>query len=231
MKIAVIPARGGSKRIPNKNIKTFHGKPIIYWPIKKAIESGLFDKIIVSTDSKNIAEIASSYGAEIPFIRPDEFSDDFSTTNDVMCHALNFIEKKETTEVEFACCIYPTSVFFNNDELKMGLRALEEENWEYSFSVSKFNYPIDRAFILSDAGGVKMIYPQNYNSRSQDFKTIYHDAAQFYWGRKLAWLEKLQMFSQFSFPIKIPSWKIQDIDEIEDWKRAEILFRLIKNEN
>jgi pseudaminic acid cytidylyltransferase len=228
MNIAVIPARGGSKRIPKKNIKPFYGKPIIYWPIKKAIKSNLFDKIIVSTDDNQIRDLAKEYGAEVPFVRPKAISDDYTATSDVIVHAIEFFKKK-SYEIDNVCCLYPTSVFFSKDDLASGFKALKKKKWKFSLSVTKYNYPIARSFELIKDGGLKMIYPENFSKRTQDFKTLYHDAAQFYWGKKSAWLEKSQLFGQSSFPIKIPSWKIQDIDEIEDWKRAELLFRLIDN--
>ncbi len=227
MNIAVIPARGGSKRIPKKNIKLFHGKPIIYWPIKTAIESGLFDKIIVSTDNEQIGDIALKFGAEVPFMRPKRISNDFAGTNDVIIHAIKFFQNKNY-ELDKVCCFYPTSVFLTVNDLTSGLEALNEKKWKFSLSVTKFSHPIARSFELMKSGGLKMLYPENFNKRTQDLKDTYHDAAQFCWGRASSWTSKLKVFDAHTYPVIIPSWRTNDIDNLDDWNMAEYLFDYLK---
>jgi N-acylneuraminate cytidylyltransferase len=233
MNVAVIPARGGSKRIPRKNIKDFCGKPMIAWPIEVAKKSKLFDRIIVSTDDKEIKKVANSYGAEVPFIRPVELSDDYTGTTEVMAHAVSWMHE-EGWELDAVCCIYATSVFLTVNDLKIGFEALHTGEWQYAFSVTDFEYPIFRSFKASSNGGVEMFFPEHFESRSQDLPEALHDAAQFYWGRPDAWLDNLKLFDSHSFPVIIPRWRIQDIDTEDDWKRAEQLFALLEkniNEN
>ena len=226
MNIAVIPARGGSKRIPRKNIKEFNGKPMISWPIKMALSSGLFDHVIVSTDDKEIADISIKYGAEVPYIRPPELSDDYSHTEQVMVHAIKWMSENKWL-LDNVCCIYPTSIFFNVDDLYKGFKAMNTGDWAYAFSVTDFEYPIFRSFKEHPDGGVEMFYPENFEKRSQDLPEALHDAAQFYWGKPDAWLENTKLFDKNSYPIKIPRWRIQDIDTKDDFKRAELLFKVI----
>jgi len=228
MNVAVIPARGGSKRIPRKNIKEFCGKPMIAWPIEVAKESGLFEHIIISTDDEEIAEVAKSYGAEVPFIRPNELSDDYTGTTEVIAHAVSWMYE-EGLEPDAICCIYATSVFLTIDDLKKGFDVLNTGGWQYTFSATDFEYPIFRSIKKRFDGGVEMFFPEHFESRSQDLPIAYHDAAQFYWGKPNAWLEILNLFEKHSFPVKIPRWRIQDIDTEDDWKRAEILFNHINN--
>jgi pseudaminic acid cytidylyltransferase len=228
MNIAVIPARGGSKRIPRKNIKEFNGKPMISWPIKMALSSGLFDHVIVSTDDKEIAVISTKHGAETPFIRPPELSDDFCNTEEVIAHAISWMQS-EKWEVDLICCIYPTSIFFNEAELKKGYEAIKNGDWTYAFSVTDFEYPIFRSFKEHPDGGVEMFYPENFEKRSQDLPEALHDAGQFYWGNPEAWIKNLNLFGRHSFPVKLPRWRVQDIDTKDDWKRAEFLFNFINS--
>jgi len=228
MNVAVIPARGGSKRIPRKNIKEFCGKPMIAWPIEVAKESGLFEHIIISTDDEEIAEVAKSYGAEVPFIRPNELSDDYTGTTEVIAHAVSWMYE-EGLEPDAICCIYATSVFLTVNDLKKGFEAFSKGEWQYAFSVTDYEYPIFRSFKENSNGGVEMFFPEHFETRSQDLPIALHDAAQFYWGKPNAWLEILNLFEKHSFPVKIPRWRIQDIDTEDDWKRAEILFNHINN--
>lgn len=226
MNVAVIPARGGSKRIPRKNIKEFCGRPMIAWPIEVAKESGLFEHIIISTDDEEIAEVAKSYGAEVPFIRPNELSDDYTGTTEVIAHAVSWMYE-EGLEPDAICCIYATSVFLTVNDLKKGFEALSKGEWQYAFSVTDYEYPIFRSFKENSNGGVEMFFPEHFETRSQDLPIALHDAAQFYWGKPNAWFEKLNLFENHSFPVKLPRWRIQDIDTEDDWKRAEILFNHI----
>ena len=226
MNIAVIPARGGSKRIPRKNIKEFCGKPMIAWPIEVAKESGLFEQIIISTDDEEIAEVAKSYGAEVPFIRPNELSDDFTGTTEVIAHAVSWMQEGGL-KPDAICCIYATSVFFTIKDINKGFEALNTCDWQYAFSVTDFESPIFRSFKENSNGGVEMFFPEHFEKRSQDLPIALHDAAQFYWGKPNAWFEKLNLFENHSFPVKLPRWRIQDIDNADDWKRAELLFNHI----
>jgi len=230
MNVAVIPARGGSKRIPRKNIKQFCGKPMIVWPINVAKQSKLFEHIIVSTDDEEIAEVAKSCGAEVPFMRPKQLADDYAGTTEVVSHAISWMYE-QGWELETVCCIYATSVFLDKDDLKKGFEAISTDKWQYSFSVTDYNYSIFRSFKEHPNGGVEMFFPENYEKRSQDLPIGLHDAAQFYWGKPEAWLNNMRLFDRHSYPVKVPNWRIQDIDTENDWKRAEILFTTIMQTN
>ena len=223
MNVAVIPARGGSKRIPRKNIKEFCGKPMIAWPIEVAKESGLFEHIIISTDDEEIAEISKSCGADVPFMRPAELSDDYVGTAEVIAHAVSWMHE-QGWQVDAVCCIYATSVFLNKDDLVKGFEALNTGKWKYAFSVTDFEYSIFRSFKEIPSGGVEMFFSEYFKKRSQDLPIALHDAAQFYWGKPDAWLSSLKMFERHSYPVIIPRWRVQDIDTEDDWKRAELLF-------
>ncbi len=224
MKIAIIPARGGSKRIKKKNIRKFNGRPIIFWAIKAAKESGLFDKIVVSTDSTEIAEIAKRFGAEIPFIRPDNISDDFSPTIDVIAHTIDSIEDKD--KLEYACCIYPCSPFLQKEDLKKAFNLLVKSNSDYVYPVTEFPPPPQRSLRMNEESNLSFTYPENEMKRTQDFETLYHDAGQFYWGKKSAWVNKINMHSS-GIGLPVPNWRVIDIDNEEDWKRAELLFQIM----
>lgn len=223
MNIAIIPARGGSKRIPRKNIKNFHGKPLIAYSIEAAIASQCFDRIIVSTDDLEIAEIARKYGAEVPFIRPKDISNDFATTLDVMQHALTWCKEAEM-EIENVCCIYATAPFLQPEYIKQGLDSLLIHDVSYTFSVTSFPFPIQRAIKLDSNDKVNMFQPEHLNTRSQDLEEAYHDAGQFYWGKCEAYMKGEVIFSEMSKAIIIPRNLTQDIDTEEDWKFAELLF-------
>jgi len=227
MKIAVIPARGGSKRIPRKNIKVFSGKPMIAWSIEAAINSGLFDRIIVSTDDHEIAEIASHYGAEVPFNRPEELSNDYVGTTPVIAHATQWAYS-QGFDVEFVCCIYATAPFVRVADIQRGWATLTSGEWDYAFSVTDFAAPIFRSFKKTAEGGIEMFFPEHFETRSQDLPTAFHDAGQFYWGRPEAWISNKRIFAPHSAPVMIPRWRVQDIDTPDDWERAEIIFNQIK---
>ena len=224
MKIAVIPARGGSKRIPRKNIKVFCGKPMLAWAIDAARESQCFDRIVVSTDDEEIASVALKCGAEVPFLRPLEISDDYTGTIPVVAHAITTLQSQGASP-DRVCCIYATAPFLQGTDLNRGLKELEESGADYAFSVTRYEFPIQRAVRIADSGRVEMYYPEHFNARSQDLEAAYHDAAQFYWGRTNAWLSEKIIFSQAAVPVILPHHRVQDIDTPEDWVQAEWMFK------
>lgn len=226
MRIAVITARGGSKRVPRKNIIPFHGQPMIAWPIQAAVGAGIFDKVIVSTDDIEIAEIAATYGADVPFVRPTEFADDHATTLDVMRHATTWLIEKYG-ELESVCCIYPTAPFISVDDLVESHAQFIRFEGQYVFSACEFNASVFRAFKQGVNGGVEMLYPAFYETRSQDLPVVMHDAAMFYWGTSSAWLEKLPIFSEHSNPYLIPGWRVVDIDTPQDLERARLIAEAV----
>jgi|TARA_B100001971_G_C18116164_1_gene496922 N-acylneuraminate cytidylyltransferase len=224
MTICVIPARGESKRIPRKNIKDFNGKPMIQWSIEAADASNIFNNIFVSTDDDEIAEIAKSLGAEVPFIRPKELSDDYTNTTDVIAHATKWA-MSESIDASIVCCLYATSPFVLPADLEEAHKIITSENWQYVFSASEFSSPIFRSFEQIENGGVKMFYPQHFETRSQDLPQALYDAGMFYMARAEAWLQGLKIFDDHSFPLRIPSWRVQDIDTPEDWDRAVLMAK------
>lgn len=226
MRIAVIPARGGSKRIPRKNIKSFNGKPMIAWSIEAAQSSGLFDHIIVSTDDAEIAEVSKQWGAEVPFIRPEELSNDYAGTTEVIAHATQW-GLDEGFDLKSVCCIYATAPFVKVEDVKRGCEALDSGDWDYAFAVTDFAAPIFRSFKKTEQGGLEMFFPEHFGTRSQDLPVALHDAGQFYWGRPKSWIQGKRIFDNRSKPIVIPRWRVQDIDTSEDWERAEILAPVI----
>ena len=227
MKLAVIPARGGSKRIPRKNIKAFHGKPMIAWSIQAALQSGCFDEVWVSTDDAEIAQIAQEYGAQVPFLRPSELSNDFATTADVMQHAVKFFEEVKQILPDYVCCLYATAPFVIQQDLLKGLSIIESEKVDYVFSATTFPFPIQRAIKLTENGHVEMFSPEYFNTRSQDLQEAWHDAGQFYWGTAEAWLNKSVVFSEQSKVVELPRYRVQDIDTADDWVRAELMANLL----
>ncbi len=226
MNIAIIPARGGSKRIPRKNIKEFHGKPLIAYSIEAAKASKCFDRIIVSTDDKEIAEVAKQYGAEVPFLRPSGISDDFSTTLDVMQHAIHWCNDNGMN-IDNVCCIYATAPFLLPEYIQQGLESLSDNAVKYTFSATSFAFPIQRAIRLDCNNQVDMFQPEHLNTRSQDLEEAYHDAGQFYWGTAASFLEGASFFAKHSIAIKLPRKRVQDIDTPEDWDLAEILYSVL----
>ncbi|NBQ40429.1 MAG: pseudaminic acid cytidylyltransferase [Alphaproteobacteria bacterium] len=228
MRVAIIPARGGSKRIPRKNIKPFCGKPMIAWSIDTAKATGLFDHIIVSTDDDEIADIASQYGAEVPFRRPAELADDYTTTISVIQHAIGQVEKCFRFP-EFVCCIYPTAPLMSPEHLQAAYSRLMDENVEYVFPIVSFPSSIFRALKLDEHGRASMFNEANRSSRTQDMEEAYYDAGQFYWGKASAFIAGHPIFSPQSAPLIIPRYYAQDIDNQEDWEYAELIFKsLIK---
>jgi len=229
MKVAVIPARGGSKRIPRKNIKGFLGKPMIAWSIDAAINSRCFDKVVVSTDDQEIAKVAVEYGATVPFMRPEPLADDKTGTVPVVQHAIKELKAQGicTTKV---CCIYATAPFITPEDIRRGLTTLEESGSDFSFSVTSFPYPVQRGFVIKN-GRVYMLDPTTFNMRSQDLEEVYHDAGQFYWGAADAWLNVELIFAPHSSSVILPRYRVQDIDTDEDWLHAEKLMKVILSEN
>jgi pseudaminic acid cytidylyltransferase len=226
MKIAVIPARGGSKRIPRKNIKDFCGKPMISWSIEAAKECGLFDHIFVSTDDQEIAEISESYGASVPFIRPNNLSDDFTSTSDVVEHAYKWCEKN-IGHIDYVCCIYATAPFIRSVDIKNCFLEMVETGANIAFTATTFPFPIQRAIKLNSSYRVEMFQPQHLMTRSQDLESAYHDAGQIYWSSDMAVKSGMSAFSKDATVFILPRYRVQDIDTIEDWEYAEYLFKVI----
>lgn len=223
--LCIITARGGSKRIPRKNIKDFLGKPIIAYSIQTALSSGLFDEVMVSTDDNEIAEIAKKYGAKVPFMRSEKNSDDYSGTYDVVWEVLQEYEKRGA-RVEFICCLYPTAPLLNSDMLKKGFEKLKEGNHITTFPVCCYSTPIQRALKIKD-GKVGMFYPEYQTTRSQDLEPAYHDVGQFYWFDVSKIDASTKIYSDNSGVIILTMEVVQDIDNIGDWKKAELKYKLI----
>lgn len=226
MNLAVIPARGGSKRIPRKNIKNFAGLPIIAWSIRTALESECFDRVLVSTDDEEIAEVATQFGAEAPFLRPANLSDDHTTTVPVIAHAINW-QQQNAIRPDYVCCIYATSPLILASDIKLGLQIAKQTNASYAFSVTSYGFPIQRALRLTTEKRLEMLHPEYLNTRSQDLEEVWHDAGQFYWGKTKAWLDEQPIFSADSVPVPLPRYRVQDIDTPEDWARAEWMRRAL----
>ncbi|MFT5836438.1 MAG: pseudaminic acid cytidylyltransferase [Sulfurimonas sp.] len=224
--LAIIPARGGSKRIPKKNIKDFFNKPLIAYSIEVALASKLFDKVIVSTDDEEIARVAKEYGAEVPFLRPKELSDDITGTADVTLHAVKFL-KSQGFEYDFICTIYATAPLLQKEFLIQGYEKLKNSDALNSFSATSMPFPIQRTFKLDKDGRCEMFMPEHYQSRSQDLEVAYQDAGQFYWSKTNKNSDEL-MFSKDSIAILLPRHLVQDIDTAEDWERAQILYQLLQ---
>lgn len=228
MKIAIIPARGGSKRIPRKNIKDFNGKPIIAYSIEAALASGCFDKVIVSTDDAEIAEVAEQYGAEVPFMRPADVSDDFATTADVLLHAIDWYEE-QSQSIEYLCCIYATAPFIDVNDIRNTYKLLlESPSADYCFPVCEFPFPIQRGVKLIQGQRVEMFQPEHFNTRSQDLEVGYHDVGQFYWGKPSAYRQKTPMFSDKAIAYPISRKRVVDLDTPEDWDFALLLSQALK---
>lgn len=222
--VAVIPARGGSKRIPRKNIREFAGKPMIAWSIEAALASGCFARVIVSTDDEEIAAVAKAHGAEAPFRRPATLADDHTGTVPVIAHAIDWL-REQGEAPQAVCCLYATAPFVQADDIKTGLSALQHDDVDYAFSVTSYAFPIQRALRLTPNGRVTMFQPEHFTTRSQDLEEAWHDAGQFYWGRAEAWAAGKAIFTQRAMPVKLPRHRVQDIDTPEDWQRAEWLSR------
>lgn len=226
--VAIIPARGGSKRIPRKNLKPFDGVPMIARSIQTAIDSGLFCEVVVSTDDEEIAELARTQGARVPFIRPAALADDFTGTAAVIAHALRTLSEQGDL-FDYACCIYATAPLLQARFLQQGLQLLEEHPGKsFAFSVCDFGFPVQRALTVDEQGALAALYPEFRDTRSQDLPVAYQDAGQFYWGHSKAWLNGEVLYSPASLPVILPRYLVQDIDTPEDWKRAEYLYAALK---
>ena len=225
--LAIIPARGGSKRIPKKNIKPFLGQPIIKYSIDTAIKSGIFDIIMVSTDDEEIAKISRSCGADSPFMRSEKTSDDHAMLADVLEEVLKEY-KKRSIEFTAFCCILPTAPFIKVSRLVEGLNILKKNNADSVIPIVKFNYPVQRALKINN-GLLSMIRPENYIKRSQDLEPAYHDAGQFYWVNSNSFLKQKRLFMNKTIPIEVTDLEVHDIDDENDWKSAEIKYKIIKN--
>jgi len=224
--VAIIPARGGSKRIPRKNIKEFYGKPLISYSIEVALKSELFDRVIVTTDDEEIALVAKSYGAEAPFLRPKELSDDFTGTDDVVNHTLEYL-KKNNEVYDYVCIIYATAPLLQKEYLIDGFKKLNSSTAINTFSSTSMPFPIQRTFKLNENGRCQMFTPEHYVTRSQDLEEAYQDAGQFYWKRINSDSTEI-MFGEDSIPIILPRYLVQDIDTLEDWKRAEVMYKVLE---
>jgi N-acylneuraminate cytidylyltransferase len=225
MNIAIIPARGGSKRIPKKNIKLFHGLPIIAYAIKVAHESGVFDEVFVSTDDAEIADISRKFGAIVPWMRSKDLSDDHTTTVSVMQDAVIKLES-DMKALENVCCIYPATPLLRANFITQGLQMLSNDNWSYVFSGIRTNALPQRLFSLGDSKGVEMLLPKYESVRTQNLDQFYQDAGQFYWGHKNSWKDGLPIFTSKSTILEIPNDLAVDIDTPEDWHYAVTLFDL-----
>lgn len=229
MKLCVIPARGGSKRIPRKNVKSFCGQPMIAYSIRAALEAKCFDKVVVSTDDSEIADIAMSFGASVPFVRPDELSNDFAGTVPVIKHAIEWFEQNGSVPSQ-VCCLYATAPFVQSQSIKQAYQQMQDTQTEYCFSVTSYAFPIQRAIKVNEQHRVEMFSPENFVKRSQDLEEAYHDAGQFYWGAATAWKQEKRIFSEVASPFILPRYLVQDIDTPEDWQRAELMYQVLQQQ-
>jgi pseudaminic acid cytidylyltransferase len=227
MIVAIIPARGGSKRIPRKNIRPFAGKPIIAYSISAALESKLFDRVVVSTDDPEVAETARAWGAEAPFVRPKELADDHTGTDAVVKHAIHALAEQGIT-ITYACCIYATAPFLEARYLREGYNKLLASGQDFAFSITTFDFPIQWALRITVEGAVEAVNREHTFTRSQDLEKFFHDAGQFYWGRAQAYLDDIATHSPASVPVILPRHLVQDIDTLEDWHRAELMYRALQ---
>lgn len=220
MTLCVIPARGGSKRIPLKNVRDFCGRPMIEWPIAAALESSCFERVVVSTDNAQIAEVAIRAGAEVPFLRPAELADDNTSTRPVIAHAVETLGAKGPI-----CCLYATAPFVVPEDLRRGLDRISQGGATYAFSVTRYAFPIQRALRMSRHDAVEMFQPEHFETRSQDLEEAWHDAGQFYIASAVQWRTEAPIFGTGAVGIPVPRERVQDIDTEEDWRFAELLFR------
>ena len=227
--MALIPARGGSKRIPGKNIYSFHGQPLIAYSIEAALKSKIFEKVIVSTDDEDIAKISKKSGADVPFVRPAELATDTAGIHEVMSHAIKWCHDNNIS-VENVCCISATAPFLSSKDLIDSLKLLISSKKSYVLSASEYTFPIQRAFRINKNKTVELFSPEHYHSRSQDLEKSYHDAAQFYWGTVNTWMMEKDIYTGETLPFILPSWRVQDIDTYDDLKRAEILYEIIQKD-
>jgi N-acylneuraminate cytidylyltransferase len=228
MKLAIIPARGGSRRIPRKNIREFAGSPVIHWSISATLMCGLFDKVVVSTDDEEIAQVARQNGALVPFMRPTQLADDYTPTRQVVNHAIESCEAK-WGRFDTVCCVYATAPLLESSDLTAAYQLLENTALHFVFSAVQFEFPIQRAFKLNKHSEPDMVQPENRFTRSQDLEPMYHDAAQFYWGRRDAFMQGEHMFAKNSKAYVLPANQVRDLDTEEDWQIALALWQAKKN--
>jgi N-acylneuraminate cytidylyltransferase len=225
--VAIIPARGGSKRIPRKNIRPFAGKPIIAYSIAAAGDCGLFDRVIVSTDDEEIASVARACGAETPFLRPQDLADDHTGTDAVVRHAIAALAA-HGADISHACCIYATAPLLQARYLEAGYDKLIASGKDFVFSVTSYSFPPQWALRITAGHGVEAVHPEHILARSQDLEPRFHDAGQFYWGRAQAYLDRVATHSSASAALVLPPHLAQDIDTLEDWHRAELMYRALQ---
>ena len=231
IKVAIIPARYGSKRIKKKNVKNFNSKPMISWVLKKLVNSNIFDKIVVSSDSKKILRVSKKYGADILIKRPAKLSGDKIATQPVIKHALSELEKKHNFNVNYACCVYPCNPFIEIKDLKVGLNKLKKNHLKYIFPITEYAHPIQRALKVEKKNYLKSFYKKkNSDKRTQDLVKSYHDTGQFYWATNLQWKREPDIHLK-GLGIIIPNWRVVDIDNLTDWKKAELVYKLINKIN
>ncbi len=226
--VAIIPARGGSQRIQKKNIKDFNGKPIISYAIQSALDSEIFDSVVVSTDSEEIADISKQYGAEVPFRRNKKLADDYTSIHEVIADSIMQLSELKRN-FEYACCIYATAPFIDKKDLIEGFKKINIGNKKIVIASTNYSYPVHRAFFKKSKDEIEMLFPENFNKRSQDLEEVHHDAGQFVWASSKTWLSKPIPFGKQHDTIHIPNWRVQDIDTYDDWKRAEMIAKLIQN--
>lgn len=224
--VCIIPARGGSKRLPRKNLKPFDGRPVILHSIAAARRAAVFDRIVVSTDDPEIADLAAASGAEIPFVRPADLSDDHTPTAPVVRHAVDALTAAGET-IAAVCCLYATAPFVQPSDLRAGLRALRDHDVAFTFAATTFPFPVQRGFTLRDDGTAALLWPEHAGTRSQDLPEVYHDAGQFYWGSPAAFARHDAILGAPVRPILLPRHRVQDLDTQEDWVRAEAMFRAL----
>ncbi len=229
MRLCVIPARGGSQRIPRKNIRPFCGKPMLVHPILAAQASGLFDHIVVSTDDAEIADVARQWGAEAPYLRPAPLADHHTGTAAVVRHAILWY-REQGMAVEDACCLYATAALVRAEDLIAAYERLRESGKTYVFSVVRYPHPIERALQLGEDGSVTPVHPEHRTTRTQDLRPKYFDAGQFYWGTAQGWVDEVPVHSTASLGFVLPAWRVQDIDDEDDWRRAEALYRMLSGQ-
>lgn len=227
--VALIPARGGSKRIPRKNLRDFAGKPLIAHSISIALDAGVFARVIVSTDDEEIATIAREAGAEVPFKRPAELSNDHATTDTVLLHALSWLAAHDKDPVTHLCCIYATAPLLEPEDLRRGIDVLEDHSASTALSITTFPFPIQRALRNQDQRLV-LREPEHRLTRSQDLEEMYHDAGQFYWVDVANYLEHRKLYNDDMVGVNLPRHRVQDIDTLEDWTRAELLWKVLRRE-
>jgi pseudaminic acid cytidylyltransferase len=223
--IAIIPARGGSKRIRKKNIKKFYSKPILYWTIKALKRSSLFSKIVLTTDDNQIAKVANRLGVDYIIRRPAHLADDYTPTKPVIKHAIRVLKKK--FKIKYVCCVYPCNPFLDFSDLKKSFRILKKNEKKFVFPITEYAHPIQRAFQLNNKGEIMPYNKKHQSSRTQDLAKSYHDVGQFYWGSMKYWLSRNEIHSNgIGFPI--PNWRVVDIDNLNDFQRAELYYAALK---